>query len=176
MSLLIKINPRTNEILHPEVLKLCDAFSLLTHEEMLYVCLFTDYNSIYCQFPEHDRRRKAMWHAFNENVPEILESPRVLVAIKEYQDLQFDPDIELANRLQKRVDYFTEIIDTDTNAAAIEKNMKAIRLLRDDINSLRNKVSEKVKAAGVIKGDRQLSLLETLLADKKRYKSIIAPK
>jgi hypothetical protein len=176
MSLLIQINEKTGEVLHPEVVKLCESFSLLTNEEMLYVVLFADYNSIYKQFPEHDRRRKAMWHAFNENATDAIESPRVLVAIKEYQDLQFDPDIELANRLQKRVDYFSDIIDADTNAAAIEKNMKAIRLLRNDITSLRNKVSEKVKAMGVIKGERQLSMLENRLADKKRYKSIIAPK
>jgi hypothetical protein len=135
--------------------------------------LFTDYNSIYRQFPEFERRRRAMWHAFNENEAEIVESDRIKIAIQEYISLQFDPDRELIIRFQKKIDKLLDILDLDDSPSGIDKTTKAINSLRENILSLQNKVSEGMKADGVIKGDRQLSFLEKLISNKKRYQAAI---
>nr|WP_298660525.1 hypothetical protein [uncultured Flavobacterium sp.] len=169
MSYLICINEKTGEILHPEVVKLVDSFSLLSREEMLYVALYTDYNSIYKQFPEHERSRRAMWHAFNENMSDVIASDRIQIAIKEYTSLQFDPDIELINRFQTKIDRLLDILDKEDSPSMIEKTTKAINSLRENIVSLRDKVDERTKQDGVIKGERQLSFLERLQQNKKRY-------
>jgi len=176
MSYLIAINERTNEVLHPEVVKLSDTFSLLSHEEMLYVVLYADYNSLYKQFPEHERKRRAMWHAFNENAHDVIETPRVLAAIKEYTALQFDPDRELITKFQHKIDSLTELLEAETTSTGIEKTVKAINALRANIKDLQSNIDDKTRADGVIKGDRQLSFLEKLKSNKKRYEAVIAKK
>ena len=173
MSYLICINEKTNEVLHPEVVKLVDSFSLLSNNEMLYVVLYTDYNSIYKQFPEHERSRRAMWHAFNENVQDVIQSDRIQIAIKDYTSLQFDPDIELMNRFQVKIDRLLDILDKEDAPSSIQKTTMAINSLRDNIVALRNKTNDQIKADGVIKGDRILSFLERLQSNKKRYLATI---
>jgi len=93
MSYLFYVDTKNNAVLHPEVVKLCPSFSALSEKEILYVVLFADYNSIYKQFPEHERKRKAMWHAFDENEYELIESPRILDAVQDYTSLQYSPKI-----------------------------------------------------------------------------------
>lgn len=173
MSYLICINEKTGEILHPEVVKLSDTLSLLDDKELMYVVLFTDYNSIYKQFPEHERRRRAMWHAFNENETELIESPRILMAIQDYTSLQYNPDIELIRRFQAKIDRLLELLDKDDTSIGIEKTTKAINSLRKNISDLQEKVTDQTKSEGVIKGDRLLSFLEKAISNKKLYKSLI---
>lgn len=176
MSYLIQINEKTGEVLHPEVLKLCDSFTLLTEKEMLYVCLFTDYNSIYKQFPEHERRRRAMWHAFNENEHEIIESQRVKDAIQDYTSLQYNPKIELANKFRAKIDIELQLLEIDETTNGLKKHLENINLLETQIANLQNQVTDQLKADGVIKGDRQLSFLEKMLSNKKMYKDVITNK
>lgn len=176
MSYLVQINERTGEILHPEILKLSDTFHLLTEKEMLYVVLFTDYNSLYAQFPEHDRKRRAMWHAFKENESEIIETDRIRMAIEEYMSFQYDADREQIRVFQKKIDLMNEELIIDNSKTSIKNTLDAIRSLKDNILSLQNKVSEKAKADGVVKGDRQLSLLEKVITNKKLYKSVTKPR
>lgn len=173
MSYLISINPATGEILHPEVVKLTESLSLLDDKELLYVVLYTDYNSIYKQHPEHERKRRAMWHSFNDNVYDIVDSQRILIAVKEYTSLQFDPDIELRRRLQQKIDKFLDILDADDSPTGVDKTTKAINSLRAQIIALDQKTEEQTRAEGVIRGDRQLSFLEKIKLNKKRYLAII---
>lgn len=172
MSYLIQIDEKTGQILHPEVLKLCDSFMALSEKEMLYVALFADYSSIYHQLPEHDRRRRAMWHAFNENEFDLIETPRILAAVDDYKSLQHDPKKELILRYQKKIDAMLNILDEETTPNGIEKATKAIKSLRENIVSLQTEVNEQAKADGVIKGDRQLSFLEKKKSNKKDFKAI----
>lgn len=172
MSYLIEINEKTKQVLHPEILKLCDSFTLLNEKEMLYVVLFTDYNSIYKQFPEHERRRRAMWHAFDENEDDLIKSQRILNAIEDYTALQYNPKQELARTFRKRIDQLSEIIQLDDSPTNLKKNLELIKMLEDQITTLNNQITEQFKEDGVIKGDRQLSFLEKAISNKKLYKSI----
>ena len=172
MSYLISINEKTGEVLHPEVLKLCDSFTLLTEKEMMYVVLFADYSSIYKQFPEHERRRRAMWHAFNENEHEIIDSQRVKNAIDDYISLQYNPKIELANNYRKKIDVLVKLLEADDTSTGIKRHLESIALLEAQILVLQNQVTDQLKADGVIKGDRQLSFLEKIISNKKAYKDI----
>ena len=176
MSYLICIDEKNNQVLHPEVLKLCDSFIALSEKEMLYVVLFTDYNSIYKQLPEHERKRRAMWHAFQENEVEIVESLRIKTAVEDYTSLQYNPKIELIRRYQKKIDALLETLDSDSSSTNGQKNVAFIKDLRANIRELENEVNDQNKIDGVIKGDRQLSFLEKMKANKKLYLSVIAKK
>ncbi len=176
MSYLICIDEKNNQILHPEVLKLCDSFIALSEKEMLYVVLYTDYNSIYKQLPDHERKRRAMWHAFQENEIEIIESLRIKAAVEDYMSLQYNPKIELIRRYQKKIDSLLETLDKDDSSTNGQKNITFIKSLRENIRELENEVNDQNKADGVIKGDRQLSFIEKTKSNRKLYLSVIAKK
>jgi len=176
MSYLIQIDTKTNQVLHPEIMKLVDSFSMLDEKEMLYVALFTDYNSIYKQFPEHIRRGRAMWHAFNENEDQLIISPKILRAIEDYKSLQYNPKEELIIRFQKKIDSFLELLDEDKSPTAVQNTTKAISTLRDNIRELQYEVDEKYRADGQVKGDRDLSFIEKLISNKKQYLAVVAKK
>lgn len=176
MSYLICIDHKTNQILHPEVMKLVDSFAMLDEKEMLYVVLFTDYNSIYKQFPEHERRRRAMWHAFNENEDELIGSQKILRAIEDYKSLQYNPKEELITRFQKKIDSFLELLDEDSSPTSVQNITKAINTLRDNIRDLQYEIDEKYRADGQIKGNRELSYLEKLKSNQKQYLAVVAKK
>lgn len=176
MSYLIAIDAKNNQILHPEALKLLDSFMALSEKEMLFVVLFCDYSSIYKQLPEHERKRRAMWHAFNENESELIETPRIQAAIIDYNALQYNPKIELARRYQKKIDSLLETLDLESAATSGQNTIKFIDSLRSNIRELEKEVDSQYIAEGVIKGERQLSWLEKKLANKKEYKIITAKK
>jgi hypothetical protein len=176
MSYLIQIDTKTNQVLHPEIMKLVDSFSMLDEKEMLYVALFTDYNSIYKQFPEHIRKSRAMWHAFNENEDELIKSPKILRAVEDYKSLQYNPKEELIIRFQKKIDSFLELLDEDKSPTAVQNTTKAIATLRDNIRELQYEVDEKYRADGQVKGDRDLSFIEKLISNKKQYLAVVAKK
>lgn len=173
MSQLIWINEKTKEILHPEVLKLLDSFIALNDKEMLFVCLYTDYNSIYKQFPDQERKRRAMWDAFEDNELELVETKRIKAAIQDYMSLQYNPKIELINRYQQKIDKQLLILEADDTPSGIKKITDAINSLRENIISLQNEVSEETKREGVVKGNRELSFLEKLMSNKKQYLAVI---
>lgn len=176
MSYLIQINEKTGEVLHPEVMKLVASFQHLTNQEMIYVVLFTDYHSPLKQFPEPERKRQAMYRAFNDNETELIESARIKIAIEEYTSLQYSPDMELIRKYQKKIDHLQELLENDDTLAGTKKTLETINLFRENILSLQDKFVEQTKADGVIKGDRQLSFLERMLNNKKLYKSTVKEK
>lgn len=176
MSYLIQIDPKTHQVLHPEVLKLCDSFIALSEKEMLVVVLYCDYSSIYKQFPEYDRKRKAIFHVFDDNVPGFFEKGYIQNAINDYMSLQYNPKIELIRKYEKTIDGFTNTMEIDTSPTSVKKTIEAISTLRKSISDLENEVDEQILNDGVVKGKMTLSFLEKVMANQKLYKSITAKK
>lgn len=176
MSLLFYTDLKNNLILRPECIKLCPNLSVLSEQELLYIILAYDYQSPYRQFPEHERKRKAMFHAFDDNKFEILEKQSIKNAIADYISLQYDPKIELIKKYQKRVDKYMEDWEADDNASSAKKFSEAVTITKNAMRELEEEVSESVANKGVIKGNMELSFLEDLLLNQKRYKSVTSPK
>lgn len=176
MSLLFYVDSQKGVILHPEVVKLCESFTALNEKEILYIILAYDYNSIYRQFPEHDRKRKAMWHAFNENETELIESGRILTAATDYISLQYNPKIEVARAYQKKIDRYLAEIESDDSPASVKKKMDVIKELRANVQELEREVDAATLKRGQVKGKMQLSYLEELMSNRKNYQAVIAAK
>jgi hypothetical protein len=174
MSYLFYTNDSGTAILHPEVVNLVDSFRALNEKEMIYVILFTDYNSIYKQFPEQERRRKAMLHAFDDYNYDLVESPRILSAVQDYTSLQYSPKIETARIYQQKIDKFQEQLLTDDTPASSKKLGEAIDDLRKRITELEKEHNGEVQRLGVIKGNMTLSFIELMQSNMKHYKSITA--
>jgi len=176
MSYLFYIDSKNNTILHPEVVKLCPSFRALDEKETLFVVLFADYNSIYKQFPEHERKRKAMWHAFSDNETELIESERIRICIEDYISLQYNPKIETAKAYQKTIDKFVQQMIEDPAPSSVEKLDKAIDKLTKRIDAMNNETLSDAIDDGVLKGGRTKSFMEKMISNKKRYESVVGKK
>ena len=176
MSYLFYADTKNRAILHPEVVKLIPSLGVLTEQELLYVILYADYNSPYKQHPDHDRKRKAMWHAFDENEVELIESPRIKMAVEDYISLQYNPKIEVIKNYQQKIDKLLLQLQEDDAPSSIKKIDDAIDSLRKRIDIMQNEVDSQTQNEGVIKGKMTLSFLEKAMANVKYYKSITAKK
>lgn len=176
MSYLFYIDEKNKCVLRPECYKLSPELSILKEEEILFIVLAFDYHSIYRQFPEQERIKKAMFHVFDAHLPDILDKSSIKLAISAYKSLQYDPKIELAQRYQKKINDLLETLDIETSASGIKKNTEAIDSLRKTIMSLENEVADSVVAKGQIKGNQELSWLEELQSNQKYYRTLIERK
>lgn len=174
--MLFYVDSKNNCVLHPEVIKLCPSFRALDEKETLYVVLFADYTSPYKQFPEHDRKRKAMWHAFDDNETELIESARILAAVDDYMSLQWSPKIELAKTYQRKIDDLSRQLLEETAPTSISKIDDSIDKLTKRLNAMNKEVLDDYLIEGVLKGGRTKSFLEKILDNKKRYESVVGKK
>ncbi len=180
MSYLFYFDDKNKFVLRPECLKQCPELTVLNDKEIVFVILYTDYHSKFSQFPDQDRARNSMWEAFDDNVPGLLEKPKIKAAVEAYTSLQYNDKIELINRYRVKLNRLSErfLSDSDDDVSATTQNntMKTIDSLRTAIRELDNEVTEQMISEGVIKGDQSLSYLEVMLANQKRYKAVTAKK
>lgn len=174
--MLFYVDVEKKVVLHPEVVKLVPSLSVLSSEEMLFVVLYTDYHSPYKQLPDHERKRRAMEHAFDELKIDLVESDRIQIAIVDYNSLQYSPKIEAARKFQKKIDSLLEVLQEDNSATNIKKTVDAIDLLRKNIAVYEKEYDDEVQKKGELKGKMTMSFLEEIMANKKRYESVIARK
>lgn len=170
--MLFHVNLDGKCILHPEVIKLCPSFTTLSENEALFVVLFMDYNSPYKQLPEHQRKRQAMYHAFDDNEEELIESDRMKFAMEDYLSLQYNPKIEIVRQFQMKIDKLLLVLNEDQSATNIKKTVDAIDMLRKNIAVYEREVDEEVQKKGVLKGKMTMSWLEDVMSNQKRFKSI----
>lgn len=176
MSMLFYIDEKANVILRPDCYKLSPTLSKLDEKEMLFVILAYDYHSIYRQFPEQDRIRRAMFHVFDDANPKLLKDQRILEAIDQYKALQYDPNIEQVSRFQNKIDALLKKLDTDDSPSSNKSTLSVISDLRKSINEIENEVVDGMKDIGQIKGGKTPSFLEKMQKNTKIYDSVVAKK
>lgn len=167
MSYLFYFNERENIVLRPECVKLSPELSLLDKDELTFIILVYDYHSIYRQWPEADRIRKAMMYVWNDNNPKILESRKVNAAIQAYKALQFNPKEEQIRRYQQKIIQMMDVIESEKSVTAIKNAREIIAGLKKDILELENEIAEGVRQEGEIKGGGKLSWLEDKMNNNK---------
>lgn len=177
MSYLFYIDKYDNKILRPECLKLCEELRVLSNEEVAAIIYAYDYHSIYRQFPEMDRKRKAAIKVYGTDKSEVFDNPKIQAAIEAYMSLQYNPKIELIKTYQRSVRSLQSQLDKSSDDEKdINRILKSIDLLNKNINQLDNEVSDDIAKEGVVMGGSKLSYLETLQENKSLYDSILLGK
>lgn len=176
MSLLFRVNDAKTAVLHPEVIQLCPSLGALDDKEVLYVILAYDYNSPYRQFPEHERKRKAMWDAFGENESDLISSNRILAAADDYVSLQYNRRVETARSYERKIDKLLSALEHEDSPSAIKKLTEAVNGLRKQLRDIEKEIDEEHQKVGVVKGNMTLSYLEELQSNRKNYLSVISRK
>ena len=178
MSYLFYIDQKNNKVLHPDVVKLSPELSLLSSEEVLFIILAYDYNSIYRQFPEKQRVSKAIFHVWNDNMPNILDDNkrphRIKSAIEAYKGLQYNRNIELIEMYNRKIDELLRLLEAEQSTTGIKNNMDSIDKFRKAIRSIELEVVEEKLMDGELKGNIKLSFLEKLQGNDKMYKAVTA--
>jgi len=178
MSYLFYIDHKNNKVLHGDVVKLSPELALLSSEEVLFIILAYDYNSIYRQFPEKQRVSKAIWHVYNDNVPNLLNEEkrpqRIKSAIEAYKGLQYNRNIELVEMYNRKIDELLKLLEAETSTTGIKNNMDSIDKFRKAIRSIESEIVEEKLMDGELKGNAQLSWLEKLQANQKMYFAVTA--
>lgn len=177
MSYLFYVDEREKIVLRPEALKLKEELRVLNDKEIYFIIMYCDYHSPYHQLPEVQKRNNAMWEAFGDNVPGLLDKPKIKVAIEAYTALQYNDKIELIKRYRTKLDRISQRFlspEYDEDSPTSNSNlMKTISQLRDAIRELDQEVAQEMKDSGQIKGDSELSLLEDYLTRNiERYEAI----
>lgn len=170
MSYLFYVDEKNSCLLRPECYKLCPELSVLSEKDVLFIVMAFDYHSIYRQFPEHERIRKAMFHVYEKYDPSMLQNTSIKLGIEAYKSLQYDRKIDFAERLNKKIDRMLDLIDEDDKD--VTKRAKEVNDVRIIINGLENEISNAVVSKGQLRGDSELSWLEELQSNKKYYLSL----
>lgn len=177
MSLLFYIDPKNDGlVLRPDCYKLHPELSPLNEKELLLIILTYDYHSPYRQFPEPERKRKAVFHVYGENMMEKYDEPTIRNAIEAYKSLQFIPEIYQVEIYQKKIAALNEQLISDDNITSTKKALETIKLFEDAIRDLEKRATEAVISKGEIRGGQELSFIEDLMKSEKYYKSVIQKK
>ncbi len=176
MTSLFKLDRENKVILHPHIIQLCGEFQVLSQQELLYVILRTDYNSIFSQFTEDERIRRSSYHSFGDYI-DLESKPKIRAAVSAYNSLQYSPKQEQARVYQNKINQLLEDLMTETSAKAIRENMDATEKLRAGIRELEQEIIEAYQEENVrLVGGGERSFLEKCLANKALYTSVTKKK
>lgn len=177
MSLLFYIDPKNSGVvLRPDCYKLHPELAPLDEQELLLIILTYDYHSPYRQFPEPERKRKAVFHVYGENELEKYDEPTMRNAIEAYKSLQFIPELYQVEVYQKKIAACNELLIMDDNIASSKKNLETIKMFEDAIRDLEKRATDAIVNKAQIKGGQELSFIEDTMKSEKYYNSVIQKK
>lgn len=178
MSYLFYADTKNNIVLHPDVVKLSPELGMLDSKEVMFIILAFDYNSLYRQFPERQRVSKAIWHVYQDSVPELLDPDKrpkkIRLGIEAYKSLQYNRNIELVEMYNRKIDALLAKIEDEDNDSALKRIRESIDGFRKDVRKLEEEIVEEKMMDGELKGNIKLSWLEKMQQNQKMYKAITA--
>jgi len=174
MSLLFYVDDKNCVLLRPDCVKLCPELGVLNEKEVMLIIYTYDYHGPYRQFPEADRKRKAMTHVYGENVPEKFDEPTIKIAIEAYKSLQYIPEIDQEAIYRAKIEKLNAQLEIDDSPTSIKKTIDAIHTCEEAIRDLQKRATDAIVAKGQIKGGQELSFIEEIMKNRKYYLSVTA--
>lgn len=171
MAQLFYFDSRSNTVIHPDAIKLCPELSVLTEDETLCLILFVDNFSPFRQFAEQERLYRSSMHVFSDNNPKLFNSLKWQSAVEAYKKLQFNPKLDLIKTYQSKIEEMQLLVETDNSTTGIEKAIKAINMLRQQIQELETEVADDMVKMGQVRGNSELSFLEVFMRNKALYEA-----
>jgi len=165
-----------NEILRPECLKLCEELRVLDHQEVAAVIYAYDYHSMFKQYPEQDRKRKALVKVYGTSEKDIFESAKIKAAVEAYMSLQYNPKIELIATYQESISSLGKQLRDAKDEKEYSRITKSIETCRKYLKELDGEVYEDAVKEGVVMGGANLSYLEIVQKNQTLYNTITKAK
>lgn len=177
MISLFSINKKGTAILRSEALKLAPEFAYLDEKEVLSIILAYDYHSIYRQFPEDERKRRAKAHVFGIKNEDLFEQEKIVSAIEQYKKLQYDIRVNQIMTLKRTLERENNKLDylgsnSSKELKEILSNCKELRKAIAEIEDELNREDE-MDAEAEKEGKLKLSFLERLQTNIDKYNEVI---
>jgi len=160
MAELIKFDPRSKEVvLHPEALKLSPVFKKVKPKDLRYIHLAYDYNSIFHQFTEKDRKNKAKFATYGNIDYDPEDNQHMKDAIEEYKSLQYDHRKEMLRVYQEKIMQLTFKLMDENSESKMLSIQKTISALDKELVDLDKAIQEGERKL-ILKGGGGLTLVE----------------
>jgi hypothetical protein len=176
MSYLFYVDEYDNKILRPECLKLCEELRVLSHQEVAAIVYAYDYHSIFKQYPEQDRKRKALIKVFGSSDKDIFENLKIKAGVEAYMSLQYNPKIELVATYQESISSLSQELRKAKDEKEFSRITKSIETCRKYLRELDSEVYDDAVKEGVVMGGASLSYLEIIQKNKVLYDTITKAK
>ncbi len=175
MACLFTINKKGSIIIHPEAMQLSPDFAYLSDKEMLSIVLAYDHYSIYRQFPEDERKRRARAHVFGHENSELFEAPKIQKAVEAYKELQYDPIRNQIVTLRRKLDNINMLLDKvdDDDLKKVKEVMAVAAEYRKNIKEWEEELNKQEEQGLQEDKDKtKLSFLEKLQSNQARYREL----
>lgn len=177
MSYLFYIDKQAKKVLHPHAIKLCPELGVLSEQETLCIIMAYDYHSPYNQFPEEERQRKAEAYVWGTSAPaKLWEKEKMKLAADAYKSLQWNPKIELIRVYQKKIEDLNDDLSRTLKDTTITEVVKTTKELRKYIQELEDEVISDEIEESHLTGNKELSWLEKMQANKEYYERVVKPR
>jgi len=156
--MLFKLDKQNRIFIHPEAILLCPELKSLNCDEILFVCVFCDYNSPYHQLPEEERLRRAKHHVWadtNKNT----DSPILQAGIEAYRGLQYDYNRELVIKYKSKINMLSNALLNTNKAKEIKEIDEAIERLNDRIEKTQKQIDQSDELSE-LRGGGELTWIE----------------
>lgn len=173
MSYLIAIDQKEKRILRPEIIKLFPNFLACSEQQLVTIILAYDYFSPYSQFPEEDRKRKALAHVYEDKEPDkFWELEKIKKSVEDYKACQFNPKQHLIEEDNIAILNLQKAIAAEKDPSELAKLITSQDKLRKLVKELEKEVHADIVERGVIMGNSNLSWLDIFQQNAKAYSAI----
>ena len=170
MMELITIDEVKGIVLHPQAFKLTTHLCKVKIDQLKYIHLAYDYNSVFKQFPPADKKRKAKIKVYGEKSKYDPEKDDKLVkAIEEYKALQYDPEMQILETYSEKLSNLNYSFSQEKD----EKKMLIIMQTIEKINVAAKQLQQQInadKATLILKGGGELTFIEQWQLNQLKYK------
>lgn len=149
-------------VINPEVLKMTSYLKKVTRDEFYYLVLAYDYDSVYHQFPEEDRKLKAYRQVFRSNSKEDIEAnnPTLAAAAEEYKSLQYDPMKAIRSSYIEKLVLLNKDLIQEKDMKKLQAIDKTIDIFEKRLEGIQKKINKAANSDLNIKGKRKLTFIE----------------
>lgn len=175
MPLLFSINKQGNAVLIPEAIQLCPELAYLSDKELLCIIYAYDYYSIFRQFTEDERKRRARAKVFGYKEADFFEYEKIKKAVDDYRSLQYDHRRESIIVYKQKLQNIDAVISTldEDETKKLSELMKTSAALRQAIRDLEAEINQSEEEdLKVDKHRDKMSWLEALQYNKDEYKAM----
>jgi len=158
-------------ILNPDAAKLIPELASLTEKELLFVILAEDYaDGPFRKKPAEERYALALKKVFKDEDVN-LETKRIKIARDGYKSLVFDIRRETLDIYKKKVGvYHSELMASNIEFKKMKELDQMIQYLEERIQSIETSLEADDMTNLKLKGDRQLSFIETWQRRQQEYR------
>lgn len=167
--MLFYVDKKGKTVIVPEAVQLVPLFGELSEQDMLYVILRTDYFSIFHQYPENERQKKAQGWVYGMNSINPERNPKVVKAIAEYERIQYDEKRHLLNVIINKMKQYELLYQNEQNPETSDRYLKSLINTQLIVDKYKSEIALNIQAETTIKGNKRKSLVEIMQSNQALY-------